>query len=737
MPADGTIQIATQVNVIPIVSGMAEARAAVKQATAEFKEAQRALAAQGVGAEQAGKILAEYAGRVNQAKAAVAALNAEQAKAASFSPPALRWSSATREMTDATRATISEVSAASAAVRTLEGGINGSVRAAERFLTASLGLGPVLQAAFPVFGALALVEILGRMAEKVAKLSQDWGGLQTIADEAFQKMAADEQEAIRISEDHIRATRDFAVAVAELHSGKAGRSAAGAAAGDNFDLAGLKQQLGDVQAQIKATQGEYDRLQETIKNGTLTTHVLAAPGMPAQSVTTKSEQADAAEKILPKVYSELALQQQQAGQIQAEIEAKQTQGLLRQKEVAEDLAATLQRQRAELLSFEQDTRRLIDSEARAEEEAGGKVAPAAREHLSQVSGYTRAVQSMMAEDDRASTQYHKSYEEGQERVAEAQAKMQAIQTEQNATIAEAAIGFQVATGRMSALAAAHQLGAIHAAEYAQKLAELRAELDRINSDPNLTQTQKDEKSAGINNQIAQVSGQRQTTVIQDQTRSAQLAAQPWETAANQISDAWIGAFNKIIVGGRESWHALGQASEQMTMALINDAERWLVKKLETYAIDKIQAVISAHTTQASIATTNVAAAESYAAVAATAAAAAVAGIPVVGPGLALSAASAMESSLQGFAAMAAFDKGTSYIPRDGFAMLHKGEAVLPPPQTEALLSALGGRRSNQSGQARGVQIHYAPVFQSGGTQSDARKAARDLSRMYRNTIGIT
>jgi len=176
----------------------------------------------------------------------------------------------------------------------------------------------------------------------------------------------------------------------------------------------------------------------------------------------------------------------------------------------------------------------------------------------------------------------------------------------------------------------------------------------------------------------------------------------------------------------------------MTMALINDAERWLVKKLETYALDKIEAIISAHTTQASIAATNVATAESYAAVAATAAAAAVAGIPVVGPGLALSAASAMEASLQGFAAMAAFDRGTSYIPRDGVAMLHKGEAVLPPPQTEAMVAALSGRGGNQSGQPpSGVQLHYAPVFQSGGTASDSRKTVRELSKMFRNSLGIT
>jgi hypothetical protein len=391
------------------------------------------------------------------------------------------------------------------------------------------------------------------------------------------------------------------------------------------------------------------------------------------------------------------------------------------------------------LAFQQETGRLIDEEARKEVEGFNKAAQAAREHLNQVAEYTRSVERLMEEDDRQSLDYHKNYEAGLEKVAEAQSKAKEMQAQTTASIEEAAIAFQVATGGMTQLGAAHARAAIHAADYTAKLRELEAELERINSNPNLTQTQKDEKSAPIQSQIGQVKGQQQATAIQDQTQIAQQAAQPWLTAANQVSDAWIGAFNKILVGGRQSWYAARQAGEQMTMALIGDAEKYLEKKLQNYILEKVfhlqteaakvAATTSANATaQASTSAANVAQALSYAAVAAAGAAAATAAIPIVGPALAPAAAAATYADTSAYAALAAFDTG-GIIPRDGIIMAHEKEAVLPERLTSFLMDAAG--QSSQDGQPAGMQLHYNPVFQSGGTPSDARKTARDLSRMLR------
>ncbi len=64
---------------------------------------------------------------------------------------------------------VSSVQATSAALRTLEGGVTNNLRAAERFLATTLGLGNALKAAFPVFGAIALggvvFELVGKLGE--------------------------------------------------------------------------------------------------------------------------------------------------------------------------------------------------------------------------------------------------------------------------------------------------------------------------------------------------------------------------------------------------------------------------------------------------------------------------------------------------------------------------------------------------------------------------------------------
>lgn len=60
--------------------------------------------------------------------------------------------------------------ASSAALNVMEKGLTGNTRAAGRFLTSVLGLGPILQAAFPLFGLLAFVGALGVIYDGIQKL---------------------------------------------------------------------------------------------------------------------------------------------------------------------------------------------------------------------------------------------------------------------------------------------------------------------------------------------------------------------------------------------------------------------------------------------------------------------------------------------------------------------------------------------------------------------------------------
>jgi hypothetical protein len=66
---------------------------------------------------------------------------------------------------------VTGVQAVSGALRVLEGGITNNLRAAERFTANVLGLGPVLQAAFPVIGALAFGGVVVKVGEEITNFS--------------------------------------------------------------------------------------------------------------------------------------------------------------------------------------------------------------------------------------------------------------------------------------------------------------------------------------------------------------------------------------------------------------------------------------------------------------------------------------------------------------------------------------------------------------------------------------
>jgi len=66
---------------------------------------------------------------------------------------------------------VTGVQATSGAIRVLEG--SGGLRAVENFLSKTLGLGPAFQALFPIVGAIAFAEILGRIGEKIYTLWKD------------------------------------------------------------------------------------------------------------------------------------------------------------------------------------------------------------------------------------------------------------------------------------------------------------------------------------------------------------------------------------------------------------------------------------------------------------------------------------------------------------------------------------------------------------------------------------
>ena len=80
---------------------------------------------------------------------------------------------------------VSEIQAASGAIRVLEGGLNSNVRAAERFLTSIAGLGPALQKIFPLVGGVAIAGLLVKIGEEAYKAGQNFLYLRDAEKEAM------------------------------------------------------------------------------------------------------------------------------------------------------------------------------------------------------------------------------------------------------------------------------------------------------------------------------------------------------------------------------------------------------------------------------------------------------------------------------------------------------------------------------------------------------------------------
>ena len=112
-------------------------------------------------------ILREYANAASSASAASSRLTSASEATAR----------AQRAVGGAAQHGVSQMQAASAAIRVFEGGMTGSVRAAERFLSTIPGVGKALQVAFPVVGALALAGVLAQIVGRVYEVVQSFMAL--------------------------------------------------------------------------------------------------------------------------------------------------------------------------------------------------------------------------------------------------------------------------------------------------------------------------------------------------------------------------------------------------------------------------------------------------------------------------------------------------------------------------------------------------------------------------------
>jgi len=96
---------------------------------------------------------------------------------------------------------VSSMQASSAALRTLEGGMTGSLRVAERFLSTFSGLQPVLQGIYPLLGAFSLVSIGVEGVERIGKMAGFFGETAEKEKKAAEEAKELDEQIKRIGED--------------------------------------------------------------------------------------------------------------------------------------------------------------------------------------------------------------------------------------------------------------------------------------------------------------------------------------------------------------------------------------------------------------------------------------------------------------------------------------------------------------------------------------------------------
>lgn len=735
---DNEVKVAIRANATALQSGLAEAQANVRQAAASMKEAMDAFGKSAAeGNAQAAEILKQY-----RAELASAQSNLEALKGARDRD------------TESLRSNVSAYMAMNAELRVAQGNVYGVDRAVASLATKLPGLGAAAQAAFIPFAAIGVVEMLEQIQSSIKGVIDAYNQMSIAAVHASTEAILAGEKLIQVKPEEswtqflarnlAGADRPLPIEVqnasARLQQIEYARQLADAQAAVNeqgkMGVALQRQRIADAKQEIDfalQAKAAAEDLIATYTRQLYATHEVTrvVPGSPEFGLGPQTVTQTVRNIVDPKeveaIQSQLGEARKAVDRFQHEIDLAKVHLEGAKLKLPEVDTKAFKKSQRELQAMSRETDHLIDEETRRELESYKKLDELShrfkRDNIPldhSDNGIDKAVDDYIA-------------------LGKAQLGASKDQDELTARINEAMIHAKEATGAITPLAAAHAMAAEHTRQFAHELDQLNADLAvelKLGKDVEAQQTR---------DAIAKAKGEQQVVNIQDQTRIAQLSAQPWLQAANQIADAYTSAFSKIVIGGNDARFAMLHASEQMTSALLGDAERWVIKKLELYAMDVIHHAVAEHQKQASTAAANAASqtqtaaanvseALSYAAVAAAGAAAAVAAIPIVGPTLAPAAASATYAETSAWASLAAFEKGTSFVPRDGVAMLHKGEAVIDAGRNERLTSALeriAYGSGSQTGQARGtlrdLHLHY-----SGGRSSGPGDLMNEAGRLLRH-----
>lgn len=712
-----------QAQVAAAAKGMASSQDIAAQAARNLADAQRQLgtaAAQGSASAQA--IIASYtqeAAAAQQAAAATDQLTAATTRA-STAVPALRWS-----MRDAAQGMgtmgVSARQGAAAGIGVLEGRMMSGNRAAAAFLSTTLGLGPAIQAAFPILGALALGEVLidiGRNAydayEKFISIDSVWNKLEEdvrkMQGQDFVNVHSIETATLRLNQANdaaanLRDTAEglhkagFADIVPALLSGNIGQIASAAAllAGGHSDAAGSAEKTKQsIVLQAKQIEDEHSLTDLKIEAA----HAADGALGPEQKITAEYSKRLALAKE-EQHYNQL--RDRLMGNAVAKDSGSEEAGL--QQRIA---AGEREVQENELLK--QSIARMV-SEGIADK----------RREMEEDERITAEITAGAERQFRAEDVIRKQEEEAQKRATEELHRQRAEREEEARSVAQTEIQAANETfatdqreiqmkeqlGLVSHKVATEMLLDAERQKEAATQGALRKEAsvyDPVEGGRELEQfTQVENRMT----QEAQKAAAEREKITQQET---QKFMQQWKAAANEFNRDFTTAFNSLLTKQDSAEKAFGKMFGSIELQLVDFVAQWLLKQGEMWLMNEILQASGLSTQRAKQSTANAATVISDAGVAA---AGTMAYYSSIDPPIAPAMASLAYAQTVAFGSVAAFEHGGMVMGSRGAPipiLAHAGERVLSAGQTSNFESMV-----NQGG-ARSATLNQTNHFGGGVTE---------------------